>query len=202
MLDAISGILLRSDEDWAVVDVNGLQFRAEIPASTARQLPAPGQKATLLTRLSLNTNEGTFQLFGFATEMERDCFDIFTTITGIGPRKGLMILSQIEIPPFAKAIITNDIKYLSKIKGVGTKTAERMVLELREKMVPYSQQAPSGATGAVTLPGGDNVRDAVEALMVLGCRPAVAEKAVGEAVKELGESAGTEALIRVALKHR
>jgi Holliday junction DNA helicase RuvA len=201
MLDAIVGILLRADEDWAVIDVNGLQFRAEIPTSTARLLPPIGQKATLFTRLSLNTNEGTFQLFGFASEMERECFDIFTTITGIGPRKGLMILSQIEIPPFAKAIITGDIKYLSKIKGVGTKTAERMVVELREKMVPYSQ-APAGTTGATILPASDNVRDAVEALMVLGCRPAVAEKAVGEAVKELGEKAGTEALIRSALKHR
>jgi Holliday junction DNA helicase RuvA len=201
MLDAISGILLRRDDDWAVIDVNGLQFRAEIPASTASQLPAIGEKATLLTRLSLNTNEGTFQLFGFATEMERDCFDIFTSITGIGPRKGLMILSQIEIPPFAKAIITNDIKYLSKIKGVGTKTAERMVVELREKMVPYSQAAPSSGT-SVILPASANVRDAVEALIVLGCRPLVAEKAVGEAVKELGETAGTEALIRIALKYR
>jgi Holliday junction DNA helicase RuvA len=201
MLEAISGILLRRDDDWAVIDVSGLHFRAEIPASTASQLPPIGEKATLLTRLSLNPNEGNFQLFGFATQMERDCFDIFTSITGIGPRKGLMILSQIEIPPFAKAIITNDIKYLSKIKGVGTKTAERMVVELREKMVPYSQAAPTSGV-AVNLPSSVNVRDAVEALMVLGCRPAIAEKAVGEAVKELGETAGTEALIRIALKHR
>ena len=201
MLDAIVGTLVRSDEDHAVVDVNGLHFRADIPASTARQLPAPGGRATLLTRLSLNPNEGNFQLFGFATETERDCFDIFTSISGIGPRKGLMILSQIEIPPFAKAIVTGDIKYLSKIKGVGTKTAERLVVELREKMAPYSQAAAPGP-GAVSLPSGDNVRDAVEALMVLGCRPAVAEKAVSEAVKELGEKAPTESLIRAGLKHR
>lgn len=201
MLDAISGPLLRSDEDWAVIDVNGLHLRAEIPTSTARLLPAKGERATLFTRLSLNTNEGNFLLFGFATEMERDCFDIFTSITGIGPRKGLMILSQIEIPPFAKAIVTSDIKYLSKIKGVGTKTAERMVVELREKMVPYTQTA-TGSPMPVSLPGGDNIRDAVEALMVLGCRPAVAEKAVGEAVKELGEKAATESLIRIALKYR
>lgn len=199
MLDSLLGTVLGCDEDHAILDVNGIRFRLDIPTSTARTLTAGSGAVTLLTRLSFNTNEGTFQLFGFATEAERECFDIFTSINGIGPRKGLMILSQIEIAPFANAIISNDVRYLSNIKGVGKKTAERLVVELREKMVPYIRSAP--ASGAV-LPGGDNVRDAVDALMVLGVRPAVAEKAIAEAVKELGAEARTEELIKVGLRHR
>jgi Holliday junction DNA helicase RuvA len=204
MLDAIEGILLHRDDDHAVLNVNGLHFRPEIPASTAAVLPEPGQPARLYTRLSINTNEGEFLLFGFATDMERQCFDIFTSISGIGPRKGLMILSQIEIPLFAKAIITQDINYLSKIKGVGRKTAERLIVELREKMVPYTAVTATGtaASGSVILPAKANVLDAVQALMALGCRPVVAEKAISEAVKLLGETATADQLVREGLRHR
>lgn len=202
MLDALTGTIVAKDEDTATVEVQGFRFRLDIPTSTATALPAPGDVYTLMTRLSFNTNEGTFQLFGFATEVERECFDIFTSISGIGPRKGLMILSQIEIAAFARAIIGNDLTYLSKIKGVGRKTAERLVVELREKMVPYTAPAPSAAGGASNLPQTSNVRDAVEALMVLGVRPAVAEKAIEKAIEELGEKATTETLIRAGLRHR
>lgn len=196
----MNGKLIKSDEDLAVVDVNGLWFRLEIPASSVKALGEPGSDVRLYTRLSLNPNEGNFQLFGFASEMERECFDIFTGISGIGPRKGLMMLSQIEIASFARAIIAQDLNYLSKIKGIGRKTAERLVLELREKMVPYTKTdaTPSDAI----LPSSDNVRDAVEALIVLGCRQLVAEKAISEAVKELGKDAATEDLIRVGLRFR
>jgi Holliday junction DNA helicase RuvA len=201
MLDSLHGTLLHSDEDSAVVDVNGLRFRLEIPATTHAQLGQPGAEVTLLVRLRLNVNEGDFVLFGFATESERECFDIFTSISGIGPRKGLMILSQIEIASFARAVIANDLTYLSRIKGIGKKTAERLVVELREKMVPYTK-SDSTRPGAPALPQTDTVRDAIEGLIVLGCRPAVAEKAISEAIKELGEKAKTEELIRAGLKHR
>lgn len=206
MIDSLSGILREKDEDFAILDVGGVAFRVEIPGSTAKALPAVGDPATVLTRLNFNMNEGTFALFGFSTEAERDCFDIFRGISGIGPRKGLMILSQIEIATFATAILTNDLVYLSKLKGVGKKTAERLVVELREKMVPYT--APSPGSGDV--PGAlsatsvlkENIRDAIEALIVLGCRNHVAEKAIGQAVEELGEEAPTPDLIRAGLRYR
>lgn len=199
MIDSLKGPILFADEDSAVLDVNGIRFRLEIPLSTARVI-RQGDVGELKTRLSFNANDGAFSLFGFATEVERECFDIFTGISGIGPRKGLMILSQIEIASFARAIQANDLNYLSRIKGVGKKTAERLVVELREKMVPYS--AANAITTSPALPQTDNVRDAIEALVVLGCRQNVAEKAISEAVKELGEDAGTEDLIRVGLRYR
>jgi Holliday junction DNA helicase RuvA len=202
MIEALRGILRRSEDDFAVLDVHGVLFKAEIPASSASQLPPTGEQAQLFTRLSLNVNEGNFQLFGFFTETERDCFDILTGISGIGPKKGLMILSQIEVGTFAQAIVREDLTYLSKIKGIGRKTAERLVVELREKMVPYTKAVESGEAKGTALPQVARVRDAVDALIVLGCRPAVAEKAIGIALQELGEEAPTEALVRVGLRHR
>ncbi len=205
MLDSLHGKLLSLDEDVAILDVNGVRFRLDVPASTARTLKADEGPVTIMTRLNFNPNEGSFVLFGFATDVERECFDIFTQISGIGPRKGLMILSQVEIASFARAIITNDLSYLSSIKGVGKKTAERLVVELREKMVPYTtpeeKAAASGEAGP--MPESGHVRDAVEALVVLGCRQVVAERAIRQAVEELGSAeAPTEELIRAGLRHR
>ncbi len=203
MLDSLSGQLFEKDNDYAIVDVNGLRFRCEIPTSTYESLPKLGKAAELFTRMSLSVNDGTFQLFGFGSKVERECFDIFTSINGIGPRKGLMILSQIEIASFARAIVANDLTYLSKIKGIGKKTAERLVVELREKMSPYTQGGTSvPVEGSVELPEGQAIRDAVEALVVLGCKLAVAERAIAEAVKEVGEDASTEQIVRAGLRYR
>lgn len=200
MLHSVSGTLLEFEEDYAVIDVNGLRFRVEIPGSTATQLPPAGQRATLLTKLSFNANDGEFALFGFSTATERDCFDVLNTISGIGPRKALMILSQIEVGSLAAAIVQGDLTYLAKIKGVGKKTAERLVVELREKVAPFV-----GANATNTVPGlprRENIQDAVQGLMALGCKPAVAEKAVRHAVDVLGEDASTADLVREALKWR
>lgn len=203
MLDSIEGTLLETEEDFAVVDVNGLRLRCDVSGSTHRALPAPGARVALRTRLSFNMNEGTFSLFGFATAEERECFDVLTGISGIGPRKALMMLSQIEIAAFANAILRNDLSYLASIKGVGKKTAERLVVELREKMVPYAApDKPAARSAAPTVALPPNQLDAVQALMVLGCRQPVAERAVAEAVKALGEDARTEDLIRDGLKRR
>lgn len=199
MIDALEGKLIAWEDDHALLDTGGVTFRLDIPASTAGTFTEPGINVRLLTRLSFNPNEGTFALFGFGTEAERDCFDIFTQISGIGPRKGLLILSQIEIGAFAQAILTNDLTYLSKLKGVGKKTAERLVVELREKMVPYTRasDAPSQTAGDAI-----HIRDAVAGLMALGCRPNVAESAIRLAVEELGEDATAAELIKAGLRHR
>jgi Holliday junction DNA helicase RuvA len=201
MLDSLRGVLLESDEDYAVLDVGGLRFRAEIPASTAATLPAVGEATTVLTRLSFNPNDGVFNLFGFATAMERDCYDVLIGMSGIGPRKALMILSHIEVGAFAQAIVRGDLGYLSRIKGIGKKTAERLLVELREKMVAFADAAP-GPKNAAVVSMRENVSDAVQALLALGTRPAVAEKAIRSAVEVLGEDAPTESLVREGLRHR
>lgn len=198
MLHSLNGLLLDFEDDFAVIDVGGVRFQVEIPASTAAQFGAIGERAAVLTRLSFNANDGTFSLFGFATPMERDCFDVLTSMSGIGPRKALGILSQIEVAAFAHAIVNKDIAYVGKIKGVGKKTAERLIVELREKMVPFV----GAATSPPTTSRRENVRDAVEALMALGCRQSIAERAIASAVEVVGEEAPTEDLVREGLRHR
>ncbi len=200
MIDSLCGTLLERDDDFAVLDVNGIRFRLDVPASTARALGPTGQRVELRTRLSFNTNDGLFLLFGFATEEERDCFDIFTRISGIGPRKGLMILSAIEIVPFAQAILRSDIAYLSGMKGIGKKTAERLIVELRENMAPFAASAPASPSASPSRK--PTIADAVQALVVLGCKLPVAERAIDRAIEMLGENASTEDLIREGLKQR
>ncbi len=200
MIDSLQGTLIDIDEDRAVVDVNGIRFQTEISLNTYNvHKDSVGSPCIIYTRLSFNANDGQFSLFGFENAVERECFDIFTGISGIGPRKGLMILSQVEIASFANAIVQNDLTYLSKIKGVGKKTAERLVVELREKMVPYTSEKKPAAQ----LPPREGpAAEAIQALIVLGCKEPVAEKAVGLAQEELGESASTQELIRLGLKYR
>lgn len=204
MIDSIRGPLIASEEGFAIVEAaGGVRFRLEVPASTSSALPQRGSEVILQCRLIMNTNEGTFLLFGFASDMERECFDLFVGLTGIGPKKALAILSQIEIAGFARAIVAEDLTYLSKIKGIGKKTAERLVVELREKMAPYVATPVGGKSeSGVTLPAIPGIKDAVEALMVLGCRQAVAEKAIAEAVKELGQDAPVDKLVRAGLRYR
>lgn len=199
MLHSLVGVLVEFEDDYAVVDVHGMRFKVDIPGSTARVLGEAGSRVVLFTRLSFNPNDNAFSLFGFASAMEGECFDILQSISGIGPRKALGILSQIEIGAFASAIVNRDLTYISEIKGVGKKTAERLVVELREKMVPYMGAAPAAAPTATMR---ENVRDGVAALMALGVKPAIAEKAIRAAVELLGEDAATEHLVREGLKHR
>jgi Holliday junction DNA helicase RuvA len=199
MLHSLNGILLDCEEDFAVIDCHGVRFQCEIPGSTAKQLPPAGSPVTLRTRMSFNPNDNAFALFGFATPMEADCFDVLTSMSGIGPRKALGILSQIEVGAFAAAIVGRDMAYVSKIKGVGQKTAERLIVELREKMIPFAGAAPS-APRAVSRP--ENVADAIEALVALGVKPITAEAAIDRAVGVLGKDARTEELVREGLRHR
>lgn len=199
MINHLSGTLVTCEEDYAVIDVNGLGFRCEIPGSTATALPAKGGKVNLYTFMSFNPNDNEFSLFGFATETERECFEVLKSINRIGPRTALNILSQIEISAFAQAIVQQNVDYVSKVKGIGKKTAERLILELREKMVPFISK---DAKIVSLSKGKDNISDAVQGLMALGCKPAVAEKAIASAVEQLGENAKTEDLIREGLRWR
>ncbi len=200
MIHHVSGMLVTHDEDFAVVETpGGIGFRCEIPASTATKLPERGGKVTLLTALSFNPNDNEFTLFGFATETERECFDVLRSINRIGPRTALNILSQVEISTFASAIVQQNVDALAKVKGIGKKTAERLIVELREKMVPFLRtETPLKALKVEK----DNIADAIQGLMALGCKQPVAEKAIASAVEQLGDAATAEQLIREGLKWR
>lgn len=200
MIHQVIGKLISTDQDMAVVDVNGIGFSLEIPASTHSALPKVGEIALLYTVMTFNANDGEFSLFGFASETERDCFNVLRSINRVGPRSALNILSQIEIGAFAQAIVQQDLTYLAKIKGIGKKTAERLVVELREKMVPFIGQI--GSATEPRLAHKPNISDAIQGMMALGCKPIVAEKAIKAAIEQLGEDASTEDLLREGLRWR
>jgi Holliday junction DNA helicase RuvA len=139
MIGRISGILIKSDFNEALVDVNGVGYQLSIPMSTYDKLPQPGGKVVLLTHL--NVREDALDLYGFATEEEKELFMMLRTVSGIGPKVALNIISSMSIETFCSAVADGNVKIITGLKGVGKKTAERLVLELKSKISSISPAA-------------------------------------------------------------
>ncbi len=200
MITSVSGILISATPLSAVIEAGGLGYEVHIPVTTAERLPAPGAAARLHTLAVYREDSAT--LYGFATEEERDFFRLLVEkVTGVGPKMALSVMSKLSLATLKAAIASGDVGLLAKCPGIGKKTAERLVIELRDKFNPAELgtvvPAPE-AKGAA--PAGDNrVNDAVLALTALGYKAADADKAVRQAWIALGPKATTEALIKKAL---
>lgn len=196
MITSIQGTLASSGPLLAVIELNGLGYEVHIPVTTAEKLPPAGAAVKLHTLAIYREDSQT--LYGFAGAAERDFFRLMIeNVTGIGPKVGLSILSRLSLPLLESAIRTGDVTTLAQCQGIGRKTAERLVVELRARL-----GAPGVLTSAETAAGGNETsphRDAVAALMALGYKPATADEAVRRAVLALGPGAATEALIKKAL---
>jgi Holliday junction DNA helicase RuvA len=196
MIARLTGKLVESDLTEAVIDVNGIGFSVSIPMSTFEKLPTVGGAVSLYTVLQVR--EDNMQLFGFATKEERTLFNLLTaTVSGIGPKLALNVLSCISIDGFIRAVSESDVKALSKINGIGKRTAERMVLELKDKLNVFagaSMPAVAASTGAKS----QAALDAAAALETLGYKRDAAEKAV-QAIAAENPSFTAEELIRRAL---
>jgi len=194
----LDGILRKALPTLAVVDVNGVGYEVFVPLSTYEALPAVGQRVHLLTQLIVR--EDAQILYGFAKDEERDLFRLLVQhVTGVGPKLACAVLSGMPISMFKTAVAESNIIALSKISGLGKKTAERIVLELRDKLgVTASWQAQSTAVA----PSGSErqLNDTVLALVTLGYKQPEAIKAVREASKETGETDDAEKLLRAALR--
>ncbi|MBM3334447.1 Holliday junction branch migration protein RuvA [Candidatus Sumerlaeota bacterium] len=198
MIEFLSGILWFEEPQHIIIDVGGVGYGLDVPASTYERLPEVGQSVALHCYLYLRENE--LQLFGFLTPEERAVFEIFINTSGIGPKTSLGILSSVPIGEFARAVTENDLAALMRIPGVGRKTAERLVVELRDKMKAFMLGIE--ARGAQLERRSPQQEDAIAALVNLGTRPAIAARAVSRAAEILGEDASSEDLVRQALKHR
>ena len=196
MIERLSGVLLEKEPGRAQLDVGGVGYGLEMPTSACDQLPEIGEKADLHTLLYVR--EDAMILFGFMHPEEREAFKIFIQLSGIGPKTALGILSTISIDRFAQAVITGDVKTLTNIPGIGKKSAERIILEMKDRVTRLPKTAADAATPRLS----ETALQACDALIALGCRPTTAEKAVSQAVGEVGEDVELEALIREALKHR
>jgi len=201
MITSISGILVSASPLSAVIETGGLGYEVHIPVTTAERLPHPGQSAKLHTLAVYREDSAT--LYGFATVEERDFFRLLVEkVTGVGPKMALSVMSKLSLPTLKSAIATGDVGLLAKCPGIGKKTAERLVIELRDKLNPADLAQVAGRTGPGESPapaGDSRVNDAVLALTALGYKAADADKAVRQAWIALGASASTEALIKKAL---
>ena len=201
MIAFVRGRLAESLPNAALVDVQGVGYHVLIPLSTFDRLPQPGSEVKLLTHHHITEREHL--LFGFITEDERDLFRLLIDrVSGIGPKMALSVLSGMPVPAFKDAVIQNDVAALSRIKGLGKKTAERIVLELKDKVgVVDAWQAAQTARGTHD-PRREAVSDAVLGLIALGFKQAEASKTIDQLVRAADPAATLSAdkLIREALR--
>ncbi len=198
MITFVEGRLMEALPTQATINVGGIGYLALIPFSTFDKLPAIGSEVHLLTQLVVR--EDAHILYGFFSSAERDLFRMLVAhVSGVGPKIALAVLSGMSIADFQNAVVRSDIAAISRINGIGKKTAERIVLELKDKVgVAATWQAATGANPATGLDLRAN--DAVLALISLGYKQAEARKAVDASAKQLSPEAPSEDLLRLALK--
>jgi Holliday junction DNA helicase RuvA len=195
MIALLRGALIEKHPNQAIVDVGGVGYDVTIPVSTYSQLPETGAEVRL--RIHTHVREDALQLFGFLTQDEKGLFERLISVSGIGPKLAVTILSGLNAGDLIQAIRRGEVDRLVRIPGIGKKTAERLVLELRDKMpAPVGEEAPAAAP-ATTFSAID--QDVLSALLNLGCGRPQAEAAVRKA-KAAGVAQEFEPLFRRALE--
>jgi Holliday junction DNA helicase RuvA len=198
MITFLQGKLVESLPTQVIMEVRGVGYEVLIPLSSYDKLPQPGQEFKLLTHLVVREDAHT--LYGFMTAAEREMFRLLiNTVSGIGPKIALNVLSGINVTAFRGAIANGDVKALSQVSGVGRKTAERMVVELKDKVGAAGAWEAASAERALS-PEDQKLNDAVLALLALGFKQIEAHDTVRRAQAMLGSQATTEDLVRACLK--
>jgi holliday junction DNA helicase RuvA len=198
MITYLHGKLIESIPTQVTVEVNGVGYEALIPLSSFDKLPAPGQNVKLLTHLVVR--EDAHILYGFMSAPERELFRLLiNTVSGIGPKIALNVLSGINVTAFRGAVAGGDTKMLSQISGVGKKTAERIIIELKDKIGPGGVLEARSAQHALSHEE-QKINDAVLALIALGFKPVEAHETIRATQTLLGPEAPLEDLVRASLK--
>ncbi len=199
MIGRLRGILLEKQAPYLLLDVSGVAYEVQAPMTTFYRLPAIGQEAILHTHLSITEN--LHQLFGFFEQRDRSLFRTLIKVNGVGPKLAIAILSGMEADDIARCVRDNNIKALTKVPGIGQKTAERLVIELRDRLKNWD--VPQGdvyAHNQIQLAASNDIyAEAESALISLGYKPNEAAKMIATAAKQKPE-AKSEELIRLALK--
>ncbi|KAA0215131.1 Holliday junction branch migration protein RuvA [bacterium] len=197
MFEYIRGSVISAFPGLAIVEAGGIGYRVLVPLSTSGKLK-PGQEARLLLHHTINAEQGEERLYGFATERERELFEALLLVQGVGPSTALQMLCAASPDELIHAIAAGDLPTLKRLKGIGPKRAERLVIELKDKVAGLAaaaeapRRAPSSRAGAAA--------DAVLALLALGYPRGQSEQAVDEALKSSKEGAATEDLVKRALQ--
>jgi Holliday junction DNA helicase RuvA len=193
MIAKISGRLVEKFPTRIVVEVGGIGYEIQIPLSTFEKLGALGENISLFTHL--HVREDALQLFGFAAETEKRLFQHLLSVSGIGPKLAQSILSGCSVEMFCRYVTQNEIAALQEIPGIGKKTAERLVLELRDRLARWT---PEGVAATPVISGIEE--ECVSALVSLGYARSAAQKAVAQVRREAGELP-VEELIKRALRY-
>ncbi len=197
MIAALTGRLAHKAPSHVTLDVHGVGYEVFIPLSTFYALPEINESASLSVHTHLR--EDAIQLYGFVTALEKDSFILLTSISGIGPKLALSVLSALNVPDLVSAILAGDVEKLSSVPGIGKKTAARIVLELKDK-VERLRVTPSPIPQAVSGPSGRLQDDALSALVNLGYKAADVKEAIKRAAQVRPEPVPLTELIREVLK--
>src|SRR5216110_2314681 len=198
MITFLDGRMVSALPTQAIVDVSGVGYEVFIPLSSYDKLPAVGQPIHILTHLAVR--EDAHVLYGFMTVAERDLFRLLVNnVSGIGPKLALAVLSGMSVSNFKSAVVNNDVGSISKISGLGRKTAERIVLELKDKLGVAAAWEAASATHAPT-PEQEQANEAVLALIALGYKQVDAHKSVRDLQEKEGAGKSAEELVKMALK--
>jgi len=200
MIAQLSGKLVQKQPNTVIIDVGGVGYDVTIPVSTFYELGEPGSDVSL--KIHTHVREDALQLFGFWTGREKELFLKLTSVSGVGPKLAITMLSGMPAGELINAITNNDLVKLTSIPGVGRKTAERVVVELRDKLAVISLESREADRKAAheLAPGEAAVRDdTISALMALGYPKAISERAVSFALREEGERT-IEAVLKRALR--
>lgn len=194
MIAYIDGKLTHKDPTYVIIEASGVGYQIKISLSTYSSLPA-GERCKLHTYLHIKEDAHT--LYGFTTVAEKEAFLHLISISGVGPNTGLMILSSLSVEEIQQAIVREDVRTIQHVKGIGAKTAQRIILELKDKMKKevLLSDAPASAASHNT-----NRAEALSALVTLGFAKNVAEKTLDAIIKREGGNLSVEELIKFALK--
>lgn len=199
MFDYLTGRLMEKHPTYAVLENNGLAFKLFIPLSTYDKLPSDGE-IKIYTHLHLQSSmqESTIRLYGFITLEERHLFQLLCTVQRVGPTVALRILSGASVNEFRQAVVSENLQYIAKIRGLGTKTAQRIIVELKEILSTW--RLPSETKVEREITGSDFITDAMLALVALGYPRLTADKAVKKAISQMPQDFTAEELVKKALQ--
>jgi holliday junction DNA helicase RuvA len=199
LIGRLKGILLEKKAPDLLLDVNGVGYELLAPMSTFYHLPLVGQGVVLFTHLVVR--EDAHQLFAFLEEQERALFRALIKVTGIGPKVALAILSGVPADEFVRLVQNNDVNALTKVPGIGKKTAERLVLDMRDRLAAWQATPPQGQALTHKVAGNNHLsEDAETALIALGYKPQDAAKMVIRVMKDKPGIERSEEIIRLALR--
>lgn len=195
MISRLTGILAAKRAPQILIDCNGVGYEADVSMTTFYRLPEVGERISIWTHLLVK--DDSHSLVGFKDEQERKLFRQLIRINGVGPKMALTILSGIDDQQFGLCILNNDVAMLTRLPGVGKKTAERLIIEMRDKIEVLAGES---AASEVASGGHSIMGEAIEALQALGYRPADAEKMISRVQQQDGTQASASELIKKALQ--